>query len=1009
MKPPTIRILFILILVLPTVSLAQADSVRAAKLYAIGERHYSIGNIDSCYFYFEKTKDLFKQISPEGYGFSLYKIGLLDRNKFGYDKAIERFNEVVEIGRVLSERDNNHALLMNGLQEVGYAHMISKRYAKSNSTLKQLLDVCRKDSIKGKIKETWTYGILIWNYTQTGGFDSAVYYSDRALVVAEKLRSDTARSYEIVNSISSAYSGVGNYYGRIGHFPNFEKYHVMQYDFLVSEFGKGHRLLMQPLLGLGNLAFINSNHREALDYYDKALFIANAYKDTVSYRYTMIHDRLRQTYAELEEWDKALFHNAKAMKVYERFSHLNLERYKSYAARSRIYAIIGNYSGANQYLRLANEAFNNETDNYFLNAIAIAMVGSLSEMGEIKEAIKLSKKSLAIGKDIFPEKSFELSQNYHALASLHMKNDDLSAAYKYLDSARFANTREDSSKIYSQITIDIHALEMSLLLRELNSESIDLDMAISTIRDGQEYVSQIKSNLESDLGQVYEPNFFYNNSVIACASIFQATSDPRFFKLAFELTENDRSFDLKRFIRKADMLNSADVPKELETERKTLLDKVVTLKYEISSSIDLSPREELALREAYDQAKSDYNNILTRLKDEAPTYYQYNYQINTTSFEELEIKLNDSNTILLSYYVTDSTLVAFGLDGQNRTIQMIPWDQDLKTSIMDFRKSLKQPESEEYIKVAKRISDELLNENFPSFADKDLIILPHDILNYIPFELLSTNDESFLFEQNLIRYEYSADTYMKSNQLHSSTMLAMSPQFQTENQDEDVVRSELASLPGATEEVQELSKILSAKTILGYEATESAFREIAKNYGILHMATHAILDDENPDKTRLVFSLKNDSLNDGYLHSYEIYNLVLNADLVTLSACNTGFGKIKKGEGVMSLSRAFAYVGVPSTVVSLWPASDKSTPELMKYFYQNLKDGQTKDVALNNARKSYLATAQGKARHPFYWGGFVLIGDNSPIQSDRNLLVYLIPSILVFVMILTVYKRRKRA
>lgn len=111
---------------------------------------------------------------------------------------------------------------------------------------------------------------------------------------------------------------------------------------------------------------------------------------------------------------------------------------------------------------------------------------------------------------------------------------------------------------------------------------------------------------------------------------------------------------------------------------------------------------------------------------------------------------------------------------------------------------------------------------------------------------------------------------------------------------------------------------------------------------------------------------------------------------------------------VMSLSRAFAYAGVPSTVVSLWPASDKSTPELMKFFYQNLKDGQTKDVALNNARKQYLATATGKARHPFYWGGFVMIGENSPISQDRNTLFWIVPILILLVFIRTIYNRKRK-
>lgn len=1006
MKPTTI-VLLIGTMFLPFFSISQSDSTLAAQYYAIGEKHYSAGNIDSCYYYFEKSKELFEDTSLEGYGFSLYKIGLLDRNKYGYQKALERFNKVVEIGETVAENSNNNLLLLNGLQEVGYAHMISKDYGSSNKVMKRLIDLSANNSEVGLIKATYTYGILIWNYTQTGGFDSAVYYCDKALEAADDLRSDTTRNYAIVNAISGAYAGVGNYYGRIGHFLNFEKYCIMQYDFLVSEFGKGHRLLMQPLLGLGNLAFINANHTEALDYYDKALFIANAYKDTTSYRYTMIHDKLRAIYSELEEWDIALSHNEKALKVYKQFDHLKLERYTAYAVKARTYAILGNHSEAQKYFELASKAFDNETDGYFLNAIAIKLAGALSELGEFEKAILMSEKALDLGKQLFTERSFELSQNYHALASLHMKNGDFNSSYQYLDSARVANTREDSTQIYTQITIDIHALEMSLLKRISNKESLDIASAIEKIKIGQEYVSGIKSDLESDLGQVYEPNFFYNNGVVASVFLYKETSDPRFFELAFQLTENDRSFDLKRYIRKADMLNNADIPQALEERRKIALDELIDLKYEIQSSTDLSPKEELDLREKYAQAKSDYKDMIKQLEQDAPVYYQYNYQVNDVSLAELEDELKSTNSMLLSYYMTDSVLMAFGMDGESRTIEMIPWEESLKSDIIDFRASLSNPESEEYKEISLRISDALLTSTLSSFGNKKLVILPNDVLNYIPFELLSLNGETFLFEDNLVKYEYSAETYLMKHSSQGSNMLAMSPVFESERNTEDVVRSELAALPGASKEVEELSKIMSAKTVTGNNATESLFKDVSNGYGILHMATHAIVDDENPDNTRLIFSLENDSIDDGYLHSYEIYNLNLNADLVTLSACNTGFGKIKRGEGVMSLSRAFAYAGVPSTVFSLWPASDKSTPELMKYFYQNLKDGQTKDLALNNARKQYLETAQGKARHPFYWGGFVVIGDSSPISKHTNLLVWMIPILIIIILIGTVLKKRK--
>ena len=288
-----------------------------------------------------------------------------------------------------------------------------------------------------------------------------------------------------------------------------------------------------------------------------------------------------------------------------------------------------------------------------------------------------------------------------------------------------------------------------------------------------------------------------------------------------------------------------------------------------------------------------------------------------------------------------------------------------------------------------------------------LTIIPDGPLHYLPFELLGEKDE-YLFESmdiSYLNYLDEADPIINNNQ----KLISYAPDFGDDQllAYSDVVRGDLASIPGAFNEVNGVNEIYGGTIQLKSDATESSFKNVASDYGIIHMATHALVDDANPELSKLVFNLSTDSLNDGYLHAYEIMNMDLNAQLVTLSACNTGYGKIQNGEGVVSLSWAFAYAGVPASVVSLWPASDKSTPELMKYFYQNLKDGQSKDVALNNARKQYLATAKGKARHPFYWGGFVLIGDERPIVSGGNMIIWALPIFLLVVIVGAMWIRKR--
>jgi CHAT domain-containing protein len=140
---------------------------------------------------------------------------------------------------------------------------------------------------------------------------------------------------------------------------------------------------------------------------------------------------------------------------------------------------------------------------------------------------------------------------------------------------------------------------------------------------------------------------------------------------------------------------------------------------------------------------------------------------------------------------------------------------------------------------------------------------------------------------------------------------------------------------------------------------------------MVHFSTHGYLNEARPKFSGLVLSLPRSELQeDGLLSAYEIFNLKLNADLVVLSACETGLGKEVKGEGLMSLTRAFMYAGTPSVVVSLWNVNDQSAADLMIRFYRNLQTGMTKGEAL---RQAQLETIRDNG-FPFFWAPFVLIG-----------------------------------
>ena len=162
----------------------------------------------------------------------------------------------------------------------------------------------------------------------------------------------------------------------------------------------------------------------------------------------------------------------------------------------------------------------------------------------------------------------------------------------------------------------------------------------------------------------------------------------------------------------------------------------------------------------------------------------------------------------------------------------------------------------------------------------------------------------------------------------------------------------LLPLGGIIKEVQSINETVPSRVFLNEEATEANFKKYAPDYNVLHLAMHTIMKDDKPLESLLAFTNVNDSdtTEDNKLYAYEIYNMKLNAQMAVLSSCSSGFGKMQKGEGMMSLARGFIYAGCPSIIMTLWQVSDKSSSELMTSFYKYLKKGKSKQEPCGSQR-----------------------------------------------------------
>jgi CHAT domain-containing protein len=266
---------------------------------------------------------------------------------------------------------------------------------------------------------------------------------------------------------------------------------------------------------------------------------------------------------------------------------------------------------------------------------------------------------------------------------------------------------------------------------------------------------------------------------------------------------------------------------------------------------------------------------------------------------------------------------------------------------------------------------------------RTVCIVPDSFLWTLPFQALTTKRGNYLIEQYALYYASSLSVLHEMNdrmrhRINNGSLIAFgNPVI---GRDEKL-NQDLCPLREAETEVTEVAASVRSKVkrvFIGREADEITFKALAPTYAMIHLATHGVLDNRNPLYSHLLLTKTDgDFENDGSLEAREIMNMHLNADLAVLSACETGNGRISPGEGVIGMSWAFFVAGTRSMVVSQWRVNSTSTSQLMKNFYQTLAiqpNRHNKSQALQEASVRLLKDP--RYRHPFYWGGFVLVGSN---------------------------------
>jgi CHAT domain-containing protein len=499
-------------------------------------------------------------------------------------------------------------------------------------------------------------------------------------------------------------------------------------------------------------------------------------------------------------------------------------------------------------------------------------------------------------------------------------------------------------------------------------------------------------------------NFFASKSVFYTDCIESLLERGR-KEQAYQELESGRARGLLEMMSRRD-LSVGELSSTAQAERKRLRDRYEALYSALSARRPgADPQRDLATRHELDALQRELDALADRLRKESPRFAALHYPQPLDLRETRQVL--DPGTVLLAYSLGESQAFLFvvraaGDPGPGLTVHRLPTTSErLRGQVEAFTRLLVDRRGDLALAQARaRALYRLLVAPAATAisGSERILVAPDGPLHSLPFGALLQPDGRYLIEAKPIHTVISATVYAEIKKERR----AMAPPREIrvaafgdprypglsaggpEEARDAVVPSAhlrglpLVPLPGTRREVEALGALYpNSQIFVGSAATEEAAKALGRGPRIIHFAGHALLDRRMPINSYLALAIPEQPLpgqENGLLQAWEIFEQVrIDADLVTLSACNTALGKEMGGEGLIGLTRAFQFAGARSVLASLWAIGDGSTSRFMPRFYEHLSAGRTKDEALRQTQIEWIRDP--RRSHPSYWAAFQLIGD----------------------------------
>ncbi len=996
-------------------SLATINLKKGKDQLFYGKYNESINLFQDCLDHYKATDDLNRITSTFNLLSKAYHSNSRVREAMSYGELALKSSRQKGFENKLEEA--------NALDNIGVARSFMRRLEEAQENHELALKIRLEHFKEDHYNLASTYFNLGLVYQRKGDFKNALKYLDKVLDMSLE---DTPENKILVANTNEVI-GFLNY--DKSDFNTALEFFEKTFNLAKEVYEKDNPYFIKVYNDLGLIYSIKEYYNESLKYYQKALSVSitnygmDGHPDQMK-----VHYNIGTVYRIQNQKEKAIYHTQKSLDMGLRVlgeNHENL--FFTYSQFGQIY---GSEEGIAYIMKALDVTKNPVRISYLYGYLSVIY----TNIGDHKKALEFAKKALSLRLKLFKEKNISIVRSNITVSKAYLNLNDYDNALLYNHQAMNYNyLGNENHNILAEKFKSTNYLDDDLLLESIKVEA-DIKFAmfntngnVSDLKESNSFYLKAHSLVNSvrNKRRDYEDKIRLSELVKSVYAKIIETSlllnkkkeNETLIKDLFYYSEKSRANILRELAKNSDLKKILNIDSSILDLEQSINFNISKLTTDLISEITQSKIDTSRVYEIEGDildATIRKDSLEKRIEADFPKYYSLKYEKSIIKIEEIQERL-DGNTTLLEFFQSNEVIYAFVITKNSYNIQELSVPE-LDEKIRTFNKTITSKNQSNFLDMSYNLYQLLIKPIEKHFVGHKLIVLPDEALWHLQFDLL-VNSKSSKTKNHYLLYDYAISYANSASMLFESTH----PQSNHDLLDQCIAFSYTSKgststnnnidLPGSRKEVEELSAIFKGNYFYDDSANETTFKSTVSDYKLVHLALHADIDSLNPKLLKIQFSDKEQNeKEDNILYGHELYGLNIPADLVVLSACNTGIGKVNKGEGILSLGNAFQYAGAESLLLSRWEISDDATPEVMRLFYTNIKKGMNKSKALQQAKITFLNSSDAFTSKPFYWGSFYILGTTDPIElnsTGSNIYYYL--GILLFLLIVIYFYRRLKS